>query len=418
MSILKRGTDDDGTSAGLHSSARPTGRRLLGGLFGVVVSVAVVILAWPDGLPVESELVTRGPMEVVVNEDGRTRVRDRYVVSAPVTATLLRVDRDPGDRVKQGDPLIEFVPATSPLADPTSQAQRRARVTVADAALERARSLKDQAEAAVALAAQATERQRVLLETTSGTPVGLERAELEERIRRQDLNSAEFGIKIAEQELAMARMAVRSVANDGRRTVVEAPSDGLVLRVFDEGGGLLQAGSPILEVGDPEALEVVIDVLTADATRIQVGCDVVLERWGGEPLRGIVRLVEPSAFTRASALGVEEQRVNVIVDPVGPSEGWSALGDGYRIEARIVVWTHADAVQVPVNSLFRDGDGWAAYVLEGGKAVRRPVTVGEWGNRSAQVLEGLLEGDEVVSYPSDAVHDGVRVRAERGRETG
>lgn len=405
MSLQKASADTS-----LHSSARPTGRRIATGAVAVVITVALAILIWPDGLPVELATVTRGPMEVTVQEDGRTRVRDRYVVAAPFTATLLRVSHDPGDRVSSGDPLVEFVPATSPLNDPTSQAQARARVAAADAALQRAHNQKNQASAALALAEQDTRRQRVLLEQTSGTPVALEAAELAQRMREQDVSSADFGIEIAEQELQIARVAARPASSDGRQVAVEAPVDGIILRVVDEGGHLVQAGSPVLEMGDPTALEVVIDVLTVDAPRIRAGCDVILERWGGDPLRGTVRQVEPSAFTRVSALGVEEQRVNVIVDPVGSPEQWVALGDGYRVEARIVVWSTQNAVQVPVNALFKSGEEWAVFVVVGGRAQLSVVEVGEWGSQTVQVLGGLSEGDEVVSYPSDAVEDGIRVQ--------
>jgi len=208
----------------------------------------------------------------------------------------------------------------------------------------------------------------------------------------------------------MARTATRPVTADGRSTVVTSPIDGQVLRVLNEGGGLVQAGTPVLEIGDPTALEVVIDVLTSDATRIRVGCDVVLERWGGEPLHGTVRRVEPSAFTRLSALGVEEQRVNVIVDLDDSNAALGTLGDGYRVEARIVVWSTADALQVPASSVFRLGEAWAVFVNSGGKAGLREVQLGEWGERFVEVLDGLAEGDEVVAYPSDAVTDGTRIR--------
>lgn len=408
--MLKWNRKRDEPEPAMHSSARPTGRRLLGGVFAIVIATALTVLLWPDGTPVELELVERGPLQVVVREDGRTRVRDRYVVSAPVTATLMRVALEPGDPVKAGEPMIEFVPAASPLSDPTTQAQARARVTAAEAALERAKGQAVQAEAAVAIAAQNTRRQEILLEQTSGSPAALERAQLEQRIREQDLSSAQFGIRIAEEELAMARMAVRPVLGDGRQRVAASPVDGVVLRVFNEGGGLVQAGTPILEIGDPSALEAVIDVLTSDATRVEVGCAVVLDRWGGPPLQGRVQRVEPSAFTRVSALGVEEQRVNIVVDLTAPPSEWSELGDGYRVEAGIVVWEDPDVVQVPINALFQHMDGWAVFVREAGRAVLRPVTIGEWGDRTAEVLAGLDEGEQVVAYPSDAISDGLRIR--------
>lgn len=406
----------DGTEPAFSTAPR-TGRRLLYVLFGAVILTGVVIVAWPDGLGVDLEVVTRGPMQVEVSEDGRTRVRDRYVVSAPVTATLLRVPLDAGDAVATGDPLIEFVPASAPLPDPRSQAQARARVTAAQAAVERARALREQAIAALAIAKDGTRRQRILLEQTSGTPSALERAELQERMREQELRSADFGVQISDQELVMARMATRPGQADGRSTTVPSPVDGQVLRVLNEGGGLVQAGTPIMEIGNPAALEVVIDVLTGDATRVKVGCRVVLERWGGAPLQGSVRRVEPSAFTRISALGVEEQRVNVIVDLDDAPEQWSTLGDGYRVEARIEVWSTPEALQVPVSAVFRLGQDWAVFVNEGGRATLRTVELGEWGAQVVEVRGGLEEGEEVVAYPSDAIDEGVLIHGgeERGR---
>lgn len=392
---------------------RSVGRYVLWAVFGAVVVFGVALMALPDTIEVDLGIATRGPLEITVQEDGRTRVKDRYVVAAPVDGNLLRIDLEPGDAVEVGEPLAVVAPRTSPLLDPKARASAEARVAAAEAALEQARAAVSRAEAALALADQETEAQRARLEATSGTRYALERARLEQRAREEELRSARLGVQVAEYELESTRAALRTVTNesaDGEAIRARAPIAGQVLRVLHESAGPVAAGTPLVEIGDPGSLEVVVDVLTTDAVRIQPGCRAYLQRWGGErTLAGHVHRVEPSAFTKLSALGVEEQRVNVVIDFADPRAAWDALGDGYRVEAAIVVWQGGDVLTVPSGSVFRHGEEWAVFVREGGRARLRPIRTGEWGPDRVQVIDGVEEGDDVVLYPSDRVADGVRV---------
>ena len=232
---------------------------------------------------------------------------------------------------------------------------------------------------------------------------------------QEDLRSAEFGGRVAEHQLTLAQTALMQLTGkgeEGEQLDIISPVAGQVLKVFQESEGVAPGGTAIVEVGDPAALEVVVDVLSQDATRIPAGAKTTIERWGGKnSLLGHVRVVEPSAFTKLSALGVEEQRVNVIIDMDDDRELWSSLGDGYRVEARISVWEGEDVLKVPASAVFRSEEAWAAFVVEDGTAVVRIVELGETNGLETEVLSGLEEGDAVIAYPSDSVRDGVSVKA-------
>jgi HlyD family secretion protein len=393
--------------------ARRTYRRLV--LAGVAAAALIVglVLAWmPEPVSVDLGVVKRGPLEVTVDEDGRTRVKDRYVVSAPLGGTLARTALRAGDPVRRGDVVARVVPAASPLLDSRARAEAEARVSAARAALRRAGTEVTRARAARDFARREAERHRSLLEAGAAAPQAAEQAELAERMRSEDLASAEFGRRVAASEVDLARAALLRLdaprAGDGFE--VRSPIDGRVLRVVQESEAVVQSGTPLMEIGDPRALEVVADVLTADAVEIRPGAAARIERWGGEAaLRGHVHRVEPSAFTRVSALGVEEQRVNVILDLDDEPARWATVGDGYRVEARIVVWQADGVLQVPAGAVFRHDGAWAVYAVEDGRARLRPVGIGRRNAARAQVTEGLREGEAVVVYPSDTMDDGVRV---------
>jgi HlyD family secretion protein len=260
-------------------------------------------------------------------------------------------------------------------------------------------------------------RSRALFETGAGTREQLDRALLVERMASTDLDSLRFAARVAEYEVAMARAALRRIAapassGNPEELEVPAPVAGTVLRLLKESEGVVQAGTPLLEVGDPTALEVVIDVLTTDAVQIAPGAEVRIERWGGPPFEGRVRRIEPAAFTKLSALGVEEQRVNVLVDVVAPRERWASLGDGFRVEARIVVWEGSNLVKLPTSAIFRHAGGWAAFRVHDGRARLTPVEIGQRSAREVQIKSGLDAGSRVVVHPSDRVADGSKV-AER-----
>jgi HlyD family secretion protein len=273
----------------------------------------------------------------------------------------------------------------------------------------------EQARAALDFARRDAARQQALLREGATAPQAAEQAELAERTRREELASAQFGLRVAESEVRLAQAALQRLgAAPGPRSEqleVRSPVDGQVLKVMQESEGVVQPGTALLEIGDPAALELVVDVLTADAVAIQPGTPVVIERWGGtSDLHGRVHRVEPSAFTRVSALGVEEQRVNVLINLDEPREQWVALGDGYRVETRIVVWQAPDVLRVPAGAVFRH-TGWAVYAVEHGVVRLRPVEMGHRNGVQVEILSGLRPGERVVVYPSDKVVDGVKAES-------
>jgi HlyD family secretion protein len=399
-------------------SARKLVSRTLTLLFLGGVAALLVVAVMPKPIPVDAAEVTRGPLEVTIDEDGVTRVKDRYVVSLPLTGTLGRLELRAGDAVTESAVLARVEPLAPQLLDARSRSQAEARVAAAQAAQRQARAAVARAEAALALATQMEERQTQLAARDGATQAALDQARFEARARQEELTSARFGVRVADYEVRMAEAAVgRFVSARGKpretqeQLEVPSPITGRVLRVIHEQEGVAQAGTPILELGDPAALEVVVDVLTADAVQIEPGAQVALVRWGGErALTGRVQRVEPSAFTKISALGVEEQRVNVVVDLTSPREQWEALGDGFRVEARIRVWREDEVVRIPSSALFRHEEGWAVYVIEGEVAKLRGVAIGRRNGFEAQVTDGLDAGAMVIVHPSDQVRDGVQVR--------
>lgn len=378
--------------------------------------VGMIVIAWlPKPVPVDLATATRGPLRVTVDEDGLARVTDRYVVSAPLSGNLARVELNPGDAVEQGQILARIVPLAPPLMDERTRQQQEARVAAATAAQRQARATINRASAALEFSERELARQRSLGERGSAPAAVVDRAELELRTRREEVTSARFGSRVADFELQMAQAALGRISErdgTGEQMEVPCPVDGRVLRVIRSSEGVVQAGTPLLEIGDPSALEIVVDVLTSDAVHIEPGARVSIERWGGDrALEGRVRLVEPSAFTRTSSLGVEEQRVNAIIDLITPHAEWRALGDGYRVEARVVVWEEDDVLRVPGSAVFRSGDGWAVFAVRDAVATLTPVEVGRRNGFQAEISGGLGDGDRVVVHPSDRVSDGVEVTA-------
>lgn len=374
--------------------------------------VAMIVVAWlPKPVPVELAKVTVGLLEVTVDEDGRARVKDRYVVSSPLAGSVGRIELSAGDSVRQEQVLARVVPLDSPLLDPRSRATADARIAAAMAGQKQARAQIDRAQAALDFARTEVERGRALAARGTMPQAGLERAELEARTRAAELASTEFGAKVADYELQMAQAAKGRLhgGRGGDQLELPSPITGRVLRVIQESEGAVQPGTPLLELGDPQALEIVVDVLTSDAVSIAPGAEVHIERWGGPELKAVVRRVEPSAFTRLSALGVEEQRVNALIDLRSPMADWAALGDGYRVEARIVTWRRDNVTKVPASAVFRHKTGWALFAVRGGAARLVPVQVGKRTGLEIQILSGVTAGEAVVTHPSDRVKDGVKV---------
>jgi HlyD family secretion protein len=385
---------------------------------GLGALAALVIAFLPKPVTVDLAAATRGPMRVSVREDGKTRVEHRYVISAPIAGNLLRIDLEPGDPVAPDQVLARIVPAIPPLLDARTRAETDARLNVALAAQRQAAAQAEAARAAHGLAQREAERYRALGDRKAMAQEAVDRAVFQERARSEELASAEFAIKVAAHQASMARAALgRMQGPGGKRAQADeialaSPLAGQVLRVLQESETVVPAGKELLEVGDPDALEVVVDVLTRDAVHIVPGAAVTVERWGGDqPIRAHVHRVEPSAFTRLSALGVEEQRVNVIIDFDDPPEAWAALGDGFRVEVAITIWSADDVLTVPVSAVFRHGDAWAVYVDQGGYARLTPVEVGRRNQDRAQIVSGLEAGARVIVHPSDRVKDGVELLA-------
>ncbi len=385
---------------------------------GGLVVTGLVVAFWPDPTPVELARAKRDTVLVTVDEDGKTRIKDKYVVSAPLSGRLLRIDLKPGDTVEADKTVLTVIEPRDPeLLDARTLAQTEARVHAAQALLaktaieiERALIEADNAEA---------EMMRVRKAATGGaiTESELDSAEMRNRMAAEGIRVAQYAKEIAQFELQQAQAALLRSQRNGESTVEEwafpihSPIDGRVLRVFQESAAVVTAGTPLLELGAPSDLEVEVDVLSSDAVAIQPGDRVLLERWGGErPLEGRVRLIEPAGFTKVSSLGVEEQRVNAIIDLSDQPDDRRDLGDGFRVEARIITDEAVDVVCVPASALFRQGDGWKAFKVVDGVARLTSVTVGRRNDTLCEITEGIAEGDTVVIHPSDRVTDGVRVR--------
>lgn len=382
----------------------------------VVLGVAV-IAAWafrPRPVPADFAAVTRGPLQVTVEEEGRTRVRDRYVLSAPLPGRMRRIELEPGDPVVAQKTIVaQFVAADPVLLDARTRSELEARVRAAESVLSGARADRERIEADLAFAQSELKRSRQLVSERVIAPRELEAAERQAESLARGRQSADFGVRTAEHQLEVARAGLLQ-SRGGSRTpiLLRSPIDGVVLRRLQESETVVPTGQPLLEVGNVDDLEIVSDLLSSAAVNVTAGQAVFIDQWGGtRSLRGRVRRVEPSGFTKISALGVEEQRVNVIVDFDEPRSAWTTIGDGYRVEVRIVVWSRDDVVKVPASSLFRHETKWAVYRAEQGVARRTIVALGQQNGLEAEILEGLATGDQIVVYPSDAIQDGVKVTA-------
>ena len=386
-------------------------------LAAIVLAIGYAFL--PKPVPVEVAKVARGRLAVTVEEEGKTRVVDRFTVAAPVAGIARRIALNVGDGVSRGQALLEIDPAPPPFLDLRRKESTEAKVRAAEAALA---SAKEEARAAAAKEeyARATlERSAKLHASGFASRDELEAAESGGRQAQAALRSSEFAVNVARSELEAARAErISATAKAGpkatERVIVRSPVEGSVLAVLHKSEGAVREGEPLIAIGNPRSLEVEVDVLSADAVRIRPGSRVLFTRWGGEgALEGKVRTVEPAGFTKVSALGVEEQRVLVIADLVSPRQAWEKLGDGFRLEASFILWEGEGVLQAPSAALFRHGDGWASFVADGGKARLRPVTPGQRSVQFVQILSGLSEGTSVIVHPSDQVRDGARIRVKK-----
>jgi HlyD family secretion protein len=397
-------------------------------LFAAAIVAAVGWGLVPEPIEVDLAPATRGEVEVTVDEDGKTRIREKYVVSAPLGGRVLRINMDPGDKVEAEETLLATIEPRDPeLLDARTIAQAEARVKAAEASLERMEPLLEEATAAQQFAEAELKRVR---EVSATNPQAVSTTEKESKLlafrtTSALLRSAMQNKEIARFELAQARAALMrsrppsenppqgesTMVMNGWTFPIRSPIDGRVLRVFQESSAIVAPAAPLLELGDPTDLEVEIDVLSRDAVKIVPGALVYLEHWGGDRvLEGRVRLVEPSAFTKISTLGVEEQRVNIIVDLVDPPQDRTELADGFRVEARIVIDKADDVLKVPTSALFRVGGKWAVFHAVDGTAVQQEVEVGLQNGLEAEIRGGLQEGDQVIVHPGDDVVAGSAIR--------
>jgi len=388
----------------------------------VIIITAVVISAivygfMPKPIPVDPVEVSRGPLKVTVEEEGKTRVKDRFVLSSPVAGFMRRIKLDVGDRVQKGQTLVEVEPLKSNLLDPRSRAAAEAAVSSAEASLKVAEERARAATADAEYAQRNFDRIKKLYEGGYVAKDALDQAEAGDKRAGATLLSAEASVKVARFELDRALTALRHSAAEntriqGKIVMVQAPASGSVLKIYRESEGVVQSGEPLIDIGDPGKMEVKVEVLSADAVKIKPGTPVLFERWGGNSaLSGTVRVVEPAGFTKISSLGVEEQRVLAIVDITSINRGEHSLGDGYRLEASFIIWEGKDILQVPASALFRKQDGWAVFVIKNNRAVKREVKVGQRTGLAAEILSGLAEDERVISHPDNSIEDGARVRA-------
>jgi HlyD family secretion protein len=385
----------------------------------VVLLAAAAGIVWslmPRPVPIETATVTKGRFIASVDEDGKTRIRERYAVVAPLAGRLTRIRLKVGDRVGANEVVATILPSPAPFLDPRSRREAEERLGAAEATRERTKATVERAQAQAEQAKNDLERTRALAERGASTVQALERAESFMRVTERDLRAAEAQDHAAEHELDQAR-ALLARYHNGANPIPEAwnitaPVPGLVLKIVQESETIAQPGAPIMEIGDPRDLEIVVDVLSTDAVEIRPGADVVIENWGGQGvLAGHVRRVEPAAFTKISTLGVEEQRVNVLVDISSPPEQWASLGDAYRVDTRIIVFTQDNATIVPAGALFRRGETWHVFVVDDGRAQVRAVTLLRRSGRLVAIAEGLAPGERVIVYPSDRITSGARVEA-------
>ena len=391
-------------------------RRIWLFIFLIVIVLAVGYGFMPKPILVETAVVNKGHMNITVDEEGKTRVINRFIVSVPVAGFARRVKLDVGDSVNKGETITELEPLRSIVLDPRSRAEAEARVAGAEASLKAAKENALAARASAEFSKKDLERMSTLFKEELVTQEKLDEAETEARRNDAVLRSSEFAVEVARYEMEAAHTALKySAAGEPKqnteRVVIKAPVSGNVLKINRESEGVIREGEPLIEIGNPRELEIEVDVLSADAVKIKPGTPVLFERWGGDyPLKGRVRIVEPAGFTKLSALGVEEQRVLVISDIISPGKEWEQLGDGYRVEASFILWEGSNVLQVPASALFRYNGGWAVFVAKNKRAELREVKFGYRNGLSAEITSGLSEGEIVITHPDSSIQDGTTVR--------
>jgi len=391
-------------------------RALLWSALGLLLAVVLIWSFWPRAVAVDVATVVRAPMRVDVSDEGRTRVREAFQLSAPVSGRLLRIEKHAGDAVIGGKTVVaDLLPTAPSFLDVRTRAQAESAVKAAEAARSLAAAEVTRARAELAFALSERTRAETLVQSESISRANLERAQLAYNTAAAQLATSLAALRVKESDLVTAKALLidpttAAAERDRGAIPLVAPVSGRILRVLHENEAVVAAGTPILEIGDPKNLEIVVELISEEAVKVHEGAPATITDWGGNvPLNARVRRIEPSGFTKISSLGVEEQRVNILLNLTDPVQKWVALADGFRVIANIQIWQQRDAVQVPVSALFRNGQGWAVFAVRSGRAVLTPVEVGRSNESRSQILRGLKVGDQIVVHPSDRVSDGVRV---------
>lgn len=397
-----------------------TRRLLFWGILIALLAIGLAIAFRPQVVIVDTVDISHGELMVTVDDEGETRVHDVYVLSAPVTGHMRRVGLHVGDPVTALETVVaEIEPIDPAFLDPRSEAQAKADVRAAESAEALARAEVEQAKAELEFATREHERANELITDGTISQRDVDSANRNFRTARAALATAIAALDMRAFELERAQAALVSpiqTTGDHARcdcVSIRAPVDGQILRILQQSEVVVSSGTPLVEIGNSRDLEIVVDLLSSDAVKVEAGQKVIIERWGGKrELHGKVRLVEPFGYTKISALGIEEQRVNVVIDLTSEESEWEKLAHGYQVDVRIVLWSKEDALTVPLLALFREGDEWAVFVEANGRAESRSVLIGQRSSRDAEVIGGLSEGERVVLHPSDRVSAGVRI-AER-----
>ena len=387
-------------------------------LSGILVAGLIYAL-WPRAVLVDLAVVDRGQLVVTADEEGQTRVRDVYVVSSPIAGRIRRIESDVGDTVVAGKTIVAQVEPIDPsFLDPRSEAEARATIRAAEAAKTLSEAKLREAQAELDFARADVERARRLIISNTISARGLEDAERTFKTRKAGLATLEAELRMRRSELARARAALvspietQSLHGSCRCVTIKAPVKGKILRLIRESEGVVKAGDALVEIGNPRNLEIVVDFLSTDAVKIKKDQKVIIEQWGGgTELAGRVRRVEPYGITKVSALGIEEQRVNVIIDFTDPPERWQRLAHGFRVEVRVVLWENDKVIRLPLTALFRERDTWHVFIEEDGRAQKRAVQLGQSNGLMGEITDGLTEGERVVLHPSDRVVEGVKIEA-------
>jgi HlyD family secretion protein len=387
-------------------------------IFTISIALIVIVLIIYGLLPKTQEVdivsVTRGPLQITIEEEGRTRLKERFTISAPTAGYMRRVNAKVGDMVKKGQIVAVLDALQSQALDPRSRATAEALISSADASLKAAVERERVTTSDANYLEQRRERLKALYDKGSIAKDQFDQIVSEAQKARALQISAAAEVNVAKSELERAKVTLRnfSAVKGGGNTVdVTSPMSGAVFRVYRESEGAVNIGEPLMDIGDAGNLEVRVEVLSSDAVKIKKGTEVLFKRWGNdEPLTGTVRLIEPAGFTKISSLGVEEQRVLVIVEITSPREKWNVLGDGFRMEAHFIIWKEENILQIPSSALFRSGKDWAVFVAENGRARKRVVEIGQRNGLAAQIISGLQENEKMLAYPDDSISEGTKIK--------